>query len=190
MSRLYKAFSSRLIEICDIQLIGKKVYFLLERGDGQVVSVLSFYSNAPSLNPCWSLLIFVGPWWWSSCQRALLLLRRSKFEFPLKSTYFCWTVVMVKLSACSPSTPMLWVRIPTEVYLFLLDRGEGQVVSVLSFYSNAPSSNPRWSLHIFVGPLWWSSCQHALLLLRRSEFESLLKSTYFSVINWVWKEWK
>ena len=48
MSRLYKAFSSRLIEICDIQLIGKKVYFLLERGDGQVVSVLSFYSNAPS----------------------------------------------------------------------------------------------------------------------------------------------
>ena len=51
MSRLYKAFSSRLIEICDIQLIGKKVYFLLERGDGQVVSVLSFYSNAPSSNP-------------------------------------------------------------------------------------------------------------------------------------------
>ena len=40
-----------LIEICDIQLIGKKVYFLLERGDGQVVSVLSFYSNAPSFNP-------------------------------------------------------------------------------------------------------------------------------------------
>ena len=100
----------------------KKVYFLLERGDGQVVSVLSFYSNALSSNPHWSLLIFVGPWWWSSCQRALLLLQRSEFKSPLKSTYFCWTIVMVKLSACTPSTPTLRVRIPAEVYLFFCNK--------------------------------------------------------------------
>ena len=131
--------------------IPAEVYlFLLDRGDGQVVSVLSFYSNAPSLNPRWSLVIFVGPWWWSGCLRALLLLRCSEFESLLKSTYFCWTVVMVKLSACSPSTPTLRVRIPAEVYIFLLDHCDGQAVSMHSFYSDAPSSNPCWSLLIFL----------------------------------------
>ena len=84
--------------------------------------MLSIYSNALSSNPHWSLLIFVGPWWWSSCQRAFLLLQCSEFESPLKSTYFCWTIVMVKLSACTPSTPTLRVRIPAEVYLFFCNK--------------------------------------------------------------------
>ena len=77
-----------------------------------------------------------------------------------------------------------------------LGRGGGQVVSVLAFYSDDPSSNPaevysvtRWQDYLFyfwsfaamricpiqkyyLWPWWWSSGQRARLLFRRSEFES------------------
>ena len=36
----------------------------------------------------------------------------------------------------------------------LLGRGAGQVVSVLNFYCNDLSSNPRWSLDFFVKVAW------------------------------------